>query len=81
MRTIKARNLDKLLAAMSRIAAGRTDGKPLPADSAMALARSTLVSIGERVPAIHIPKREIYFKVERQDDMAVLVQVDGERAA
>ena len=80
MRTIKARNLDKLLSAISRIAAGRTNGHPLPAEAAMALARSTLVAIGERVPSIHIPKREVYFKVERQGEAAVLVQMDGEAA-
>ena len=80
MKTIKAMHLAKLMSALSRIAAGRTDGKPLPADSAMALARSTLVAIGERVPSIHVSKRAVFFKVETVNGQAELRQMDSEAA-
>ncbi len=81
MKALKHDHQAKLLQAISRIAAGRTDGRPMAPEAAMALARSTLVSIGERVPAIHIPKRAVYFKVETVDGQAVLREMDDTRAA
>lgn len=80
MKPVKSRQSARLLSALTRIAAGRRDGRPMSSEAAMALARSTLVAVGERVPAIHLPKRAVYFRVETVNGQAELQQMDSEAA-